>query len=298
VRDGDDASCLNLNQAQTPRLLGVSNEEFESRRAFESGEGESIWQLLYLDLPDGAIPALVGDSDTAMWTLRKKTGVDKGDVLVYQDETGGEVPIKLVGKLPMRLSVFQGSVLISQESFTRLFPSEDGYRMFLVDASPEEASDVATQLSRKFDRYGLDAIPALDRLMEFYAVEITYLAMFVVLGGLGLAVGGIGMGVVVLRNLIERRGELATLEALGFTRGTLLKTLYSEYGFLVLAGLGIGGISAAVAMLPVWFAAESSGSPQTMALVALIVVGSYALCMLVAVWTGLRGITYNSIRRE
>ncbi|MBK7998696.1 MAG: ABC transporter permease [Verrucomicrobia bacterium] len=34
VRDGDDASCLNLNRAQTPRLLGVKPELLAQRKAF------------------------------------------------------------------------------------------------------------------------------------------------------------------------------------------------------------------------------------------------------------------------
>ena len=34
VRDGDDASCLNLNRALTPRLLGVKPELLEARHAF------------------------------------------------------------------------------------------------------------------------------------------------------------------------------------------------------------------------------------------------------------------------
>jgi putative ABC transport system permease protein len=34
VRDGDDASCLNLNRAQQPRLLGVQPEQLADRSAF------------------------------------------------------------------------------------------------------------------------------------------------------------------------------------------------------------------------------------------------------------------------
>jgi putative ABC transport system permease protein len=34
VREGDDASCLNLNRAQQPRLLGVDPELLARREAF------------------------------------------------------------------------------------------------------------------------------------------------------------------------------------------------------------------------------------------------------------------------
>ena len=51
VHDGDDASCLNLNRAQTPRLLGANVEELSSSGAFvPEGTDEGLWNLLDLDL--------------------------------------------------------------------------------------------------------------------------------------------------------------------------------------------------------------------------------------------------------
>jgi len=39
-------------------------------------------------------------------------------------------------------------------------------------------------------------------------VQNTYLGTFQILGGLGLLLGSAGLGIVVLRNVLERRGEL------------------------------------------------------------------------------------------
>jgi len=69
VRDGDDASCLNLNRAQSPRLLGVDPNAMSARKAFLAKE--DVWQLLKQELPNGAVPALTGDADTLMWGLEK-----------------------------------------------------------------------------------------------------------------------------------------------------------------------------------------------------------------------------------
>ncbi len=149
VRDGDDASCLNLNKAQSPTLLGVDPEAFISREAFADPD---LWRLLDQEFPNGAIPALIGDANTAMWTLKKSGDPVSGDVLIYQDQQGAEVPVQLVGQLPMRLSVFQGSIVISQKHFTKLFPGEDGFRRVLVDAEPDAATELATLLNRRFER--------------------------------------------------------------------------------------------------------------------------------------------------
>ncbi len=299
VYDGDDASCLNLNRAQTPRLLGVDADALARLGAFVPENDQSgLWDLLSRDLPGGEIPALVGDADTAMWGLQKRTGVERGDILTYIDDHGDEVDLKLVGNLPMRLSVFQGTVLISNEDFTRLFPSEDGFRMFLVDTPADKQEEAATALNEAFDRAGMHAEPSVDRLLRFYAVESTYLAMFLLLGGLGMILGSAALGIVVLRNLLERRRETAMLRAMGFTRPGLVKLLFAEYVFLLCAGLIMGTVAAAVAMIP---AAALSDTPISLTLQAAILAGialTGVVCILLAIRIGLGGEDFAALRTE
>ena len=61
-------------------------------------------------------------------------------------------------------------------------------------------------MSRALQDVGLELTPATQRLAAFNAVQNTYLNTFQVLGGLGLLLGSAGLGVVVLRNVLERRG--------------------------------------------------------------------------------------------
>ena len=67
-------------------------------------------------------------------------------------------------------------------------------------------------------------------------------------GGLGLLLGSVGLGVVVLRNVLERRNELAVLLAVGFRRGAIKRLVVHEHGALLLAGLGLGVLAAVVAV--------------------------------------------------
>jgi putative ABC transport system permease protein len=299
IRDGDDASCLNLNHAQTPKVLGVDADDFAAIAAFskESDHG-AIWNLLNATGEDGTIPALVGDSNTAMWTLKKKTGVEKGAVLIYQDESGDEANIKLVGALPLRLSIFQGTILISKDNFTRLFPGESGHRLYLIDAPEDQHSEITSALNREFDRYGLNVMPTVQRLLEFYSVETTYLAMFLVLGGLGLAVGSIGMGIVVLRNLLERRKELAMFRALGFNQKAIFNILFTEYSVLLFSGLLIGIIAAAISTVPALLATESNIDLRIQFRLAILVLVICFTCMTAAIQLGLRTSKIDALRSE
>ena len=299
VRDGDDASCLNLNQAQSPRVLGVNAAELAAVGAFTGKAGaESIWNLLDSELPNGEIPALVGDTNTAMWTLKKRTGTENGAVLLYRSEEGEEVGVKLLDTISVRLSVFQGTIVISERHFTQLFPGEAGYRMMLMDVPEASKEAVATKLTREYDRYGIDVMPPVERILEYYSVETTYLAMFLVLGGLGLAVGSVGMGVVALRNLLERRREMAMLFALGFSREQVNRMLVLEYSILLGAGLFIGIASAAIATVPAVVATASTIDLTIQLRVAMTILLISSACMVCAIAIGLRSTSLEALRAE
>src|SRR4030095_10824534 len=113
--------------------------------------------------------------------------------------------------------------------------------------------------------------PAVRRLAEFNAVQNTYLNTFQILGGLGLILGSVGLGLVVLRNVYERRGELAVLQAVGFTRNRLQHLVLLEHAVLLLAGIVLGVASALVAVLPA-VATPGSEFPWRSLSVTLLVV--------------------------
>jgi len=299
IRDGDDASCFNLNRAMAPRLVGVVPEAMSGRGAFVARDGADPWKLLDEELPDGLGPGLVGDVNTAMWGLQKKTGPEKGDVLAYKDERGDMFGVKLVGSLPQHLSVMQGVVLVSAARFSEKFPSEEGYRAFLADV-PEGADPVeaARLLGTRMARAGLDAVPAAQRLVEFYSVESTYLSMFMALGGFGLLLGTAGMGVVVLRNVLERRRELSAMRCMGFMRGDLVRMLLIEHAALLAAGVAIGAASSLAAVWPNVSGGESWAQGGRIVLFLAGILVSGLLWIALSARIGLRGDMLAGLRDE
>jgi ABC-type antimicrobial peptide transport system permease subunit len=249
VRDGDDASCFNLNRAQRPRLLGVQPDRLQTRGSFtfvkviEDAETQEAWNLLNRDLGEDVIPA-IGDYATVIWGLGKSIG----DELEYTDEKGRAFRLRIVGMI--KNSILQGSLMIAEDEFVERFPSEDGYRMLLVDSSEQESDQVTDTLSYEFRDFGLAITPTARRLAEFSAVENTYLSIFQLLGGLGLVLGSVGLGLVVLRNVLDRRGELAMLWAVGFDKVALRKMIFHEHSGLMLFGLICGVVAALVAVGP------------------------------------------------
>jgi ABC-type antimicrobial peptide transport system permease subunit len=275
LREGDDASCLNLNRAQRPRLLGVPVAAMADRFIFARGEG---WSALSAPGDDADVIPGVADQATAMWALGK--GV--GDSLEFTDESGRPFRVKLVGLLAD--TVMQGNVMISEQALLARYPSTAGRRVFLIDAPADRVAAVSAALSQSLQDAGLELTPAVRRLGELMAVQNTYLAIFGVLGGLGMLLGSAGLAVVVLRNVLERRGELAVMSAMGLSASTVRRVVLAEHVLLLALGLAVGVTAALAAMAPVLM---GQGSRPPVGFAAAVVV-AMAGCGVVWVWLAVR----------
>jgi hypothetical protein len=303
VSDGEDASCLNLNRAQRPRLMGVDPTLLADRRAFtftKTLDGVERDESDWISLSEGGqiidgVPVVPGviDQNTAIYALQKAIG----DVVYYETVSGQSFGVKIVGFLDT--SILQGSLLILEDNFIRFFPDSGGYQFFLLDQDGEQKLDsVASSMMRMFGDLGLEMRPAADRLNEFNAVQNTYLSIFSTLGGLGIFLGTIGLAIIVGRNVLERRGQLGVMQAMGFTRSKLAKMILSEHWFLHVSGVLLGLVAALVAVVP-QLAKGASGLPW--GLVAgvngAVLVGGLVFCALAA-RAVLRGNLMEAIRRE
>lgn len=255
VQAGDDASCLNLYRPRQPRVLGVPQAMIE-RGGFawsalaNPAQRSNPWALLEQRLePDSdgvpRVPAVV-DGATATYSLHLGPGI--GRAVEIRD--GGGRPLRLVVVGLLRDSIFQGSLLIGEAAFREYFPHAAGFRFFLIEAPVSLLPEVRRVLEGSLGDYGMATETAEARLARFLVVQNTYLSTFQSLGGLGLLLGTVGLAVVQLRHVMQRRGELALLRAAGFRRRTLGWLIALENAVLLTAGLAMGAVAAAAAVLP------------------------------------------------
>jgi len=245
---GDNVNCFNLNTTSQPQLLGVPARRLAELGAFRpkatGAGGVTGWNLLARKDDAGALPAFV-DENTLLWALKRKVG----DELEYTDEAGRTFRVRIAGTI--RDSIFQGYLLIDEAALLARFPTHPGYTVFLADATrPELISSLLPRLQAAAGDLGGKVETTRDVLAGFHRIENTYLAIFNVLGSLGVVLGSLGLAVVLARNLRERRGEFATLAAVGIPDTILARMVRAEYGTLVLRGITIGALAAAVAVGP------------------------------------------------
>jgi len=250
LRPGDESSCLNLYRPTRPRILGAGREMierggfvFSSTLAESEEEEHNPWMLLDRIFPDGAVP-VIGDESAVRWQLHLGLGQD----LTVTDGRGEDVRLRFVALLSG--SVLQDELIVSEAEFVKVFPAVSGRAFFLIETPRELAGEIELALERELGMFSLNADSTTERLAEFLAVQNTYLSTFQTLGGLGLVLGSVGLAVVLLRNVEERRGELALMRALGFSRGALGWVVLSENLALVAAGLVAGVLPALLAIAP------------------------------------------------
>jgi putative ABC transport system permease protein len=293
---GDDASCLNLYQPTHPRILGVREPfiaggrfTFQDSLATSAAERANPWLLLQRTEADGAVP-VIADANSMTYVLHRRLG----DEIVI-DNGGEPVRLRLVGAL--RDSIFQSELVMAEAQFRRLFPDQEGYRMLLVEAADTEAAGAA--IEDALADLGADATPTVQRLAEFHRVENTYLSTFQTLGGLGLLLGTVGLAAVLLRNVVERRRELALLGAVGYRPGHFLLMVMAENTLLLGGGLLAGAASALLAIAPA--AAERGSRLPITAGIAMLLFGLLVIGLLssaVAARAVTRGPLLPALRSE
>ena len=298
VRPGDDTSCLNLYQPKNPRILGATQDFINAGRfAFHSSLAESPeerinpWLLLNRQVDGGAIPVIT-DANSMTYVLHMQLG----DEIVLPGSSERPVRLRLVAALSD--SIFQGELVMAEQRFVATFPEWEGYRFFLADAPLGQTGDVTELLESRLSDFGIDVASTTERLAGFHRVEYTYLSTFQMLGGLGLVLGTLGLGAILLRNVLERRRELALLRALGYTQSDFFAMVVAENVWLLVSGLVVGTSCALVAIAPMFLDRGGRLPAETLALLLLGVLGTGLLASLGATAAALRLPLLSALRTE
>jgi putative ABC transport system permease protein len=271
---GQDISCLNLTKPNSPTILGVPPEMI-ARGGFIQGSAiqktDNVWTLLNGGAAD-AVP-VIADADTQEYVLQ----IPLGGELTITDQLGVQRKLKLVGTIAH--SIFQGQLLMSDGNFRKLFPTQGGFGTVLAEVHPGAPASAVAELQRmlasELDEYSVSVDTTAQCLAAYQNVQNTYLSTFQTLGALGLMLGTLGLAVVLVRTVIERKAELALLASLGFTAAARMRLVLAENAFLLVLGLAIGAVCAIIGIIPAVTASARSinATGLTLTLLAVLLIG-------------------------
>jgi len=131
-----------------------------------------------------------------------------------------------------------GTVLPVMQRLDRS-PVADRASLLLVKASDDGGvEDLATWLRERFPELEVNSVADLVIQAKRRLVYFTQLSY--VLGGMSLVVGVLLVGTLLTITVNERLGEIATLRAIGVSRGTIVRQVLAEGVALTVLGAGAG----------------------------------------------------------
>jgi ABC-type lipoprotein release transport system permease subunit len=294
-KPGEDASCLNLYQPSRPTLLGATQSlierggfAFQGTLAESPAEEANPWLILDRRFEDGVIPVF-GDLNSVMWILH----LGLGQQLDMNDDQGNVRKLVIAGLMPR--SLFQSQLIMSEKNFLDMFPGHSGYNFFLIETADDNAG---ASLEDHLGEAGFDAGRTADRLAGYLVVENTYLSTFQTLGGLGLLLGTFGLAVVMIRNVLERRAELALLQAVGFDKASISWLVLAENAFVLVFGILIGAVTALLAVLPQLLSGMAEPPVLSLSATLLLILTLGLAAGAVAVGTSLRTALTPALRGQ
>jgi ABC-type antimicrobial peptide transport system permease subunit len=232
--------------------------------------------------PDDSTIYGIADQTVLQYGLKIKTG----DTLRIRSENGQVLNVVISAGL--KSSVFQGYVLTGNKDFSRFFPSVSGSRIFLADGDGGMMKNYQSTLNERLSEYGAHFEPASDRLASFFVVTNTYLAVFTILGGIGMILGVAGLGFILIRNFNQRKREFGLMMATGFSVKKIRMMIFRDHSLILIAGIITGVVSALIATRP-----SIAGNPS----IPWITIGGMILLVF---FTGLAAlaISVRSVKKE
>jgi len=218
------------------KLLDLSTWELD-KKSSEYADAESVWR------------ALANDSGVIALSRRLERGSRGGPPGEVQTDLDEEIEIgdPLSGKSEKRkviafvssFNTMPGAVIATRQVESDFLSATKS--TWLVRADPAVgAKTVAQRLDAEFVDDGVEAVSFAERINEVMKLNLQFFTLLRGYLALGLVIGIIGLGVIMVRAVRERRRAIGILRALGFGASTVRRAFVGEAGIVATEGIVIG----------------------------------------------------------
>jgi putative ABC transport system permease protein len=199
--------------------------------------GEEAWNAIRMNsdlaILDGSVAPQQFVSFNAMF------GASVGDTLYFHNGANQTRQFRVIGILYER---FVSGVFVGWDTVRTEFGVDYPSFFYFKVASGHDSTAVSHDLERTFIRYQMVTIDMNALIHDILQVVIGVFNLLEAYLALGLIVGIAGLGVITMRNVVERRTETGALRALGFRRSMVLRSYLFELSFIALTGILLGDI--------------------------------------------------------
>jgi putative ABC transport system permease protein len=256
------------NNLEIPyRVVGVT-EEFKSSNTY--GFNDVDWDLL-------RERGISGRRDVDVWSILREEDLIIVDSTLGENQFGppglgrkaGDVlTIELDNGTSVRKRI---AAITDQFAITGIFTNLDlsgkvynttlrNLHMIRVREGGDIDS-ISDGLRRSLISYGFITIEVREFVREILSFQNSFFDLFNTYLSLGLIIGIVGLGIVTLRSVYERRHEIGMMRAIGFKRRAVLVSFLGEATFIASSGIAVGSAIGIVMGWNLWRDEASSDLP-------------------------------------
>ncbi|MGA1821296.1 MAG: ABC transporter permease [Thermoplasmatota archaeon] len=176
-------------------------------------------------------------------------GMSVGDSIeiVLQDGTSHNKTI-----LAITASYAIQSLFFSESTAASEFGVQDKNLHMISVRGGEDALDISDGLEQSLLRYGFFTIVVEEFVKDILRIQNSFFDLFNAYLSLGLIIGIVGLGIVTLRSVYERRHEIGMMRAIGFKKRAVVTAFLGEASFIAGSGLVLGSIMGIVLGWILW----------------------------------------------
>ncbi len=185
-------------------------------------------------------------------------GLKAGDVLVIELDNGSAVERKIAAITDQ----FAISAIFTNTDIAERDYNTTQRNLHMLQVSDDvDVKTVSDGLRRSLFSYGFITIEVKALVAEILSFQNSFFDLFNAYLSLGLIIGIVGLGIVTLRSVYERRHEIGMMRAIGFKRRAVLASFLGEATFIASSGIIIGSAIGIVMGWNLWRDEASSDLP-------------------------------------
>ncbi len=246
--DIHNTSLLGVPQEWVNTSIPLELQALDSNYTSPQAAWEAIESNPHLAIADGSVVpggAAAGFGGGGFFTYTAKVG----DTLYYRNTTGAVSYVKLIGILYEQFvpGLFVGWNVVESGFKVPMLngtwhPVDYPSILYIKVKAGADATQVAHDLERTYLPYQMITFDLQTLVSQITDVITGVFNLLEAYLALGLIVGIAGLGVITMRNVVERRTETGALRALGFRKSMVLKSYLLELAFVSGTGIIIGDI--------------------------------------------------------
>jgi putative ABC transport system permease protein len=217
------------------------------RSRFQTEEG--VWEGI---MDNGSLAVIDGGLAGAMGGFMQFGG---GGSLVLNDSftvvawDGTRTNVTVVGV--MKQSAL-GGVFVNENAVYSSFKALGINRLLVSYADGLDPASQSILLEKEFLYAGLSTISVKALAKEITASVDSIFTLFRAFLAMGLIIGIVGLGIITIRSIYERRLEIGMMRAIGFTKSMVVTNFALESAFISLLGIVAGSLLGILVGYQLW----------------------------------------------